>query len=147
MTEIKTYEGYSAVTFADIPAKTGFKSDVLKAVAQSGINIDMISQTPPRSDRVSFGFSFSDEDIPSLLKIMARFTTESNITPFVTSGNVKFRILSDEMCDQAGFAAKVFELIDSVSAEILMVSTGNDEICLLVPESCCEDICSALKAL
>ncbi len=147
MTEINTFDGYSAVTFSDIPANIGFETAVLKAVAQAGINIDMISQTPPRSDRVSFGFSFSDDDIPNLLKIMGKITPESGVTPFVTSGNVKIRILSDEMCDQAGFAAKVFGLIDSVSAEVLMISTGNDEICMLVPESCCEDIQQALNEL
>ncbi|MCH5323608.1 MAG: ACT domain-containing protein [Eubacterium sp.] len=147
MTEINTFEGYSAVTFTEIPANVGFESAVLKAVAEAGINIDMISQTPPKSDRVSFGFSFSDDDIPALLKIMSKITSDKNVTPFVTSGNVKIRILSDEMCDQAGFAAKVFELIDSVSAEVLMVSTGNDEICLLVPESGSDNISEVLKNL
>ncbi len=147
MTKIDTFEGNSAVTFSDIPAKTGFEASVLSAVAKAGINIDMISQTPPKSDRMSFGFSFSDDDIPSLLKVLSKITAESSVTPFVSSGNVKIRILSDEMSDQAGFAAKVFGLIDEVQGEILMVSTGNDEICLLVPESCCDDVASALEKL
>ena len=92
MTSISAYEEISVVTFSDVPAGNGFMPKVLDAVASAGINVDMISQTPPKSDRFSFGFSFSDDDIPSLLKLMGKITSVHNITPFVNSGNVKLII-------------------------------------------------------
>ena len=59
MTDIKVYENISIVTFSDVPSRKRFVSTTLSAVAESGINVDMISQTPPKSDMFSFGFTFS----------------------------------------------------------------------------------------
>ena len=50
MTDIKVYENISIVTFSDVPSRKRFVSTTLSAVAESGINVDMISQTPPKSD-------------------------------------------------------------------------------------------------
>ena len=49
MTDIKVYENISIVTFSDVPSRKRFVSTTLSAVAESGINVDMISQTPPKS--------------------------------------------------------------------------------------------------
>ena len=106
MTDIKVYENISIVTFSDVPSRKRFVSTTLSAVAESGINVDMISQTPPKSDMFSFGFTFSDDDIPTLLTVLPRITAVHGITPCVNSGNVKIVIKSEEMVDQAGFAAK-----------------------------------------
>ncbi len=145
MTSISAYEEISVVTFSDVPAGNGFMPKVLDAVASAGINVDMISQTPPKSDRFSFGFSFSDDDIPSLLKVMGKITSVHNITPFVNSGNVKLIIKNSDMESQAGFAAKVFDIAEKVGAGILLVTTGVDEISLLIPNSYADELSEALK--
>ena len=44
MTDIKVYENISIVTFSDVPSRKRFVSTTLSAVAESGINVDMISQ-------------------------------------------------------------------------------------------------------
>ena len=147
MIGILRYDAVSVVTFSDVPAGIGFVPGVLKAVANAEINIDMISQTPPKSDRFTFGFSFSDEDIPTLLTVMGKITSVHNITPFVNSGNVKLIVKSSEMADQAGFAAKVFEACENISAQVLLVTTGVDEISLLVPESSADELSSLLAKI
>ena len=81
MTDIKVYENISIVTFSDVPSRKRFVSTTLSAVAESGINVDMISQTPPKSDMFSFGFTFSDDDIPTLLTVLPRITAVHGITP------------------------------------------------------------------
>lgn len=96
MTDIKVYENVSIVTFSDVPSRKRFVSTTLTAVAESGINIDMISQTPPKSDMFSFGFTFSDDDIPTLLTVLPKITAVHGITPCVNSGNVKIVIKSEE---------------------------------------------------
>lgn len=147
MTGITNYESVSVVTFSDVPAGIGFVPEVLHAVAAAGINVDMISQTPPKSDRFSFGFSFSDDDIPSLLKVMSRITGVHSITPFVNSGNVKLVVKSSAMENQAGFAAKVFDAVEKIGAGVLLVTTGVDEISLLVQESYADELSAELQKL
>ncbi len=145
MTDITTYAGVSVVTFSDVPSGKKIVSGTLTAVADSGINVDMISQTPPKSERFSFGFSFADDDIPKLLTVMSKITAANAITPFVNSGNVKIVIKSAEMVSQAGFAAKVFKACETVGADVLLVTTGVDEISLLVSESSSETLVAELK--
>ena len=95
----------------------------------------MISQTPPKSDMFSFGFTFSDDDIPTLLTVLPRITAVHGITPCVNSGNVKIVIKSEEMVDQAGFAAKVFKACENICADVMLITTSVDEISLLVGDS------------
>ncbi|MBQ2799380.1 MAG: ACT domain-containing protein [Ruminiclostridium sp.] len=147
MTQITCYESVSAVTFSDIKAGNSFISEVLHAVAEAGINIDMISSTPPKSERFSFAFSFSDDDIPSLLTVMSKITAVHNITPFVNSGNVKLVIKNKEMEIHAGFAARVLEITEKVGADVLLITTSADEISLLVPESYADELTEGFKTL
>ena len=39
------------------------------------------------------------------------------------------------MTDQAGYAAKVFKLLNEIDAMILLITTGVDEISVLIRES------------
>ena len=125
MTDIKVYENISIVTFSDVPSRKRFVSTTLSAVAESGINVDMFS----------FGFTFSDDDIPTLLTVLPRITAVHGITPCVNSGNVKIVIKSEEMIDQAGFAAKVFQACENICADVMLITTSVDEISLLVGDS------------
>ena len=83
----------------------------------------------------SFGFTFSDDDIPTLLTVLPKITAVHGITPCVNSGNVKIVIKSEEMVDQAGFAAKVFEACENICADVMLITTSVDEISLLVGDS------------
>lgn len=145
MTEINLVEEISLVDFSDVPADKGIMSKVLNAVAAAGISVDMIGQTPPKSDRFSFGFSFAEEYVAKLLTVMRDITAKYGITPYVNSGNVKVVIKNPEMADCAGFAAKVFAVAEEISAPILLVTTGIDEISLLMPDGYSEELALRLK--
>lgn len=147
MTQITCYENVSAVTFSDVKAGNTFISEVLHAVADAGINIDMISSTPPKSDRFSFAFSFCDYDIPSLITVMSKITAVHGVTPFVNSGNVKLVVKNKEMEIHAGFAARVLEITEKIGADVLLITTSADEISLLVPDSFADELSEAFKTL
>ncbi len=147
MKDIQIFESVSVVTFSDIKSGTSFMSDVLSVVAEADINIDMISRTPPKSEMFSFGFSFSDNDFASLLTAMSKITTVHNITPFVNSGNIKIVIKSEEMIEHGGFAAKVFSITETMQSQVLLVTTGIDEISLLVSPADAEELCTKLKEI
>ena len=108
MTDIKVYENISIVTFSDVPSRKRFVSTTLSAVAESGINVDMISQTPPKSDMFSFGFTFSDDDIPTLLTVLPRITAVHGIMLITTSVDEISLLVGDS------FAASLPEEIKKV---------------------------------
>ena len=132
---ITVTENVSAVTFNNVPLYKTIMEDTLTAVAEAGINIDMISMTAPTSERFGFGFTLDDDDMPKLLTVVKRLKEEHDITPMINSSNRKIVIKTGEMEAQAGFAAKVFNLLNKIDAMILLITTGVDEISVLIRES------------
>ena len=132
---ITVTENVSAVTFNNVPLYKTIMEDTLTAVAEAGINIDMISMTAPTSERFGFGFTLDDDDMPKLLTVVKRLKEKHDITPMINSSNRKIVIKTGEMEAQAGFAAKVFNLLNKIDAMILLITTGVDEISELIRES------------
>lgn len=132
---ITVTENVSAVTFNNVPLYKTIMEDTLTAVAEAGINIDMISMTAPTSERFAFGFTLDDDDMPKLLTVVKRLKEKHDITPMINSSNRKIVIKTGEMEAQAGFAAKVFNLLNKIDAMILLITTGVDEISVLIRES------------
>ncbi len=132
---ITVTENVSAVTFNNVPLYKTIMEDTLTAVAEAGINIDMISMTAPTSERFGFGFTLDDDDMPKLLSVVKHLKEKHDITPMINSSNRKIVIKTGEMEAQAGFAAKVFNLLNKIDAMILLITTGVDEISVLIRES------------
>lgn len=132
---ITVTENVSAVTFNNVPLYKTIMEDTLTAVAEAGINIDMISMTAPTSERFGFGFTLDDDDMPKLLTVVKRLKEKHDITPMINSSNRKIVIKTGEMEAQTGFAAKVFNLLNKIDAMILLITTGVDEISVLIRES------------
>ncbi len=132
---ITVTENVSAVTFNNVPLYKTIMEDTLTAVAEAGINIDMISMTAPTSERFGFGFTLDDDDMPKLLGVVKKLKEKHSITPMINSSNRKIVIKTGEMETQAGFAAKVFNLLNKIDAMILLITTGVDEISVLIRES------------
>lgn len=132
---ITVTENVSSVTFNNVPLYKTIMEDTLTAVAEAGINIDMISMTAPTSERFGFGFTLDDDDMPKLLTVVKRLKEKHDITPMINSSNRKIVIKTGEMEAQAGFAAKVFNLLNKIDAMILLITTGVDEISVLIRES------------
>ena len=132
---ITVTENVSAVTFNNVPLYKTIMEDTLTAVAEAGINIDMISMTAPTSERFGFGFTLDDDDMPKLLTVVKRLKEKHDITPMINSSNRKIVIKTGEMEAQVGFAAKVFNLLNKIDAMILLITTGVDEISVLIRES------------
>ena len=120
---ITVTENVSAVTFNNVPLYKTIMEDTLTAVAEAGINIDMISMTAPTSERFGFGFTLDDDDMPKLLTVVKHLKEKHDITPMINSSNRKIVIKTGEMEAQAGFAAKVFNLLNKIDAMILLITT------------------------
>lgn len=145
---IQVTENVSAVSFNNVPLNKTIMEDTLTAVAKAGINIDMISMTVPTSEIFSFGFTLSDEDMPKLLAVVKELKAkEGSIVPMINSGNRKIVIKTSDMETQAGFAARVFEMLNRIEAMILLITTGVDEISVLIRESDAESAEAELRRM
>lgn len=143
--EIKVTENVSAVSFNNAPLNKTVMEDTLKIVAKAGINVDMISMTAPTQEIFSFGFTVDDEDMPKLLGTVAELKANGCVPPMINSGNRKIVLKANEMADTVGFAAHVFEILNRLEAMILMITTGVDEISVLIRDADADAVVSAFE--
>ena len=143
---IKVTEGVSAVSFNNVPLNKTIMEDTLKIVAAAGVNVDMISMPAPTQEIFSFGFTVTDEDMPKLLGTVGELKAKGVVSPMINSGNRKIVIKTGEMTETVGFAARVFEILNRLEAMILMITTGEDEISVLIRDADADAVVSAFES-
>lgn len=143
--KINVTENVSAVSFNNVPLNKTIMEDTLKIVADAGVNVDMISMTAPTQEIFSFGFTVDDEDMPKLLGTVGSLKAKGVVSPMINSGNRKIVIKTGEMTETIGFAARVFEILNRLEAMILMITTGEDEISVLIRDADADAVVSAFE--
>lgn len=120
---------------------------VLGALADEGINVDMISHVPQQKETISLSFSVAGEDFAKTLRVLGKFqkvlgddATQAN------AGNVKLTVHGEEMRHEPGVAAKVFALLAEKEIEVAMITTSETEISFLIDAKDCDKAVEALKA-
>ncbi|MCL1882026.1 MAG: hypothetical protein FWF76_07615 [Oscillospiraceae bacterium] len=125
-----------------------FICGILEKAAEVKINIDMIAGItglPSIPDKVGLGFTFDGCDTSKFLMIVKN--QEIKVRPLINCGNAKIVIKSPEMVDGVGFAAKVFAILQNLECSPLLITTGIDEISLLVHESFSNSLENQLKKI
>ncbi|MBP5604145.1 MAG: aspartate kinase [Ruminiclostridium sp.] len=147
MTSISVTEEVSIITFAGIPydSESEFIYRIFSAAARENVIIDMISKTPISADSTSVGFTFSDKDMPKILKVANEIGPAK--PPMINSGNVKLLVKSEEMINGVGFAENVFKALTAAKANPLLITTALDEISVVVRESDAVDFENELRKI
>lgn len=132
MTEIRIIEQISVVTFGNIPYEneSSFLNRLFELASKENINIDMISKASVSTDRTTVGFTFSDNDMQGMLRVLGILSFYR--PPLVSCGNVKFTIKCEEMKCSAGFAGRIFAALSQWSITPILVTTAIDEISVVV---------------
>ncbi len=144
MTDIKVFEGITSVSFSERLNQSSSYCDILDRVGKAGINLDMISADLGINDTLSVGFTVEDGDVAKLLPLIK----DKNIsTPVINCGNVKFIIQTKTMINTPGFAAKIFSALKAADCVPLLITTGVDEISMLVRDSDSADVGNVLAKM
>ncbi len=135
ITSIRYLEDVSIVTFQKVPAESDFLSYIFERVASLGICVDMISQSTPKSDFVSLSFTTEGDSIGELLTEFASVTSRyPSVRPLINSGNVKINVFGENMRETIGVAARTFQAVKRSGGQVLLVTTGDLEIAILVSQ-------------
>lgn len=133
ISKISMTENVAIVSFEKVPARIGFLAGLFQRVAQAGINVDMISQTAPKGERNTLAFTVSDEEVPKILSIIVELNGgEPGVMPLVSSGNVKISLYGEEMPSHVGVAAEVFTCLNQAGIDLLLITTSDVDISLVV---------------
>ena len=81
-----------------------------------------------------------------VLGLVNRFReTHADLRPMVSNGNCKIELYGEEMQEMYGVASRAIAAVAKANAELTLISTGEVEISLLVPQSCCDEAVKALE--
>ena len=70
ITKITHCPNIALVTLPEIPSDSRIAAEILTAISDAGVNVDMISQTAPQGSTISLAFSISMDSMALLLPVI-----------------------------------------------------------------------------
>ena len=145
ISKISYCEHISLVTLSSLPCDSKAVSQVLTAFADQEINVDMISQTAPQGGTIRLSFTVSDQALSSALTLLGQLRGQrSELLPEVLPGNAKISFYDANMVNTPGVAAQVFALLSELGIQVMLISTSDVDISILINE---HDLPEALHAV
>lgn len=114
-------------------ADASLMASTLTDLAQAGVIVDMISQTPPAGTTFTFSFTASNNDFDKTIKTMGSVRQGGAANPpMISSGYAKVNLFGEEMVDSVGVAARALTALCEQSIGIAMITTSDLDISILV---------------
>ncbi len=123
----------------------GVLAKMFGALANHGIDVDIIVQSGVQDGKADFSFTVSLADRPQALDVLAGLKPE---VPYreatYEEGLVKVSIVGAGMVSNPGVAARMFEAISSVGVSIKMVSTSEIKVSCVIAAEPVQEVIRAL---
>lgn len=130
---ITTTDDVTLISLQDSPSDASLITSIFQKIADSGIDVDMISQTPPKSNLSDLSFTVSDEDLKKILDVISSLReVHPELKISCRSGNCKISVFGEAMRGCPGVALRVFSAVNKANADINMITTSEVDISILV---------------
>jgi aspartate kinase len=123
------------VTLMDVYDEPGVAATIFGPISDADIVVDMIVQNPSREGRTDMTFTVPRGDLEPTLGILNRIKTEIGAPAVVHDAQVsKVSIIGVGMRNHSGVAAMAFTALKNEGINILMISTSEIKISILLDE-------------
>ncbi len=124
------------VTLDDVPDRPGVAATVFRAVADEGINVDMIVQNISHDAKTDLSFTVPTADLPRLKGVVERLVEEIGALRFESDdGIAKLSLVGAGMKSHPGVAADMFDALADERINIEMISTSSIRISCVIREA------------
>ncbi|HHV75928.1 MAG TPA: aspartate kinase [Syntrophothermus lipocalidus] len=131
----------------DVPDVPGMAKTIFKALAQQGINVDMIIQSATRDERNDISFTITRDDLARALPVVEKVAGEIGANGFTYGEDVaKVSIVGAGMQSNPGVAASMFEALADEGINIQMISTSEIKVSCIIGADSVEKAVNALHA-
>ncbi|HHW49525.1 MAG TPA: ACT domain-containing protein [Clostridiaceae bacterium] len=145
VTSINVAYNVALVTVDNLPNKVKLISDILNAIAEQDINIDMINQTPPYRGTINLSFTLPSDKLVKAISTLNKFKKSiPNLHIEVDANSTKISVYGESMRDIPGVAAKIFTLFANNNIDIKLVTTSEVDISYLLYD---KDVDKAIEAI
>lgn len=129
----------------DVPDKPGIAGIIFSALAQAGVNVDMVIQSAMREERNDIAFTICSDDLHLAVPVVEEVVKEIGASGMSYGDNVaKVSIIGAGMQSNPGVAAAMFEALATENINIQMISTSEIKVSCIINE---DDVETAIKAL
>lgn len=124
------------LTIKGVPDEPGTASTILGAIADGNIEIDMILQNVSNVDGSSnFTFTVSRGDFPTAKGILEKVAKELSAAEVIGESDiVKVSLVGVGMRSHAGIASQMFKILADEGINIVMISTSEIKISVVIDE-------------
>ena len=117
------------VSIIDVDDKPGIASELFSALADANINVDMIVQTIGRDGKTDIDFTIPKSDIELCKRILKTYTAQG---VEYDENIAKVSIVGLGMKSHSGVASKTFSTMARENINIMMISTSEIKISLII---------------
>ena len=139
VSKISSEQNIMLTTFPGAQYSAQSLAEHLDVFAKAGIVVDMICQSAPRGSAVDFSFTTSYDNFAAVMKAAAKANP-----PLVSGGYSKINLFGEEMVTSCGVAARALAALAGAGIEIVLITTSDLDISLLIRQ---QDEDTALDAL
>ena len=122
------------ITLLDVADSPGIAAAIFGPLADAGVNVDMIVQNVSEDGKVaSLTFTLAREDLPRAVKALESSSKEIGYQKLLQDDSVaKVSIIGTGMRSHAGVAQQMFRALASKGINILVISTSEIKVSVLV---------------
>jgi aspartate kinase len=119
-----------------VPDRVGLAAEVFGAIAEAGINIDMIVQNISENGTTDISFTCPVSDLVRLRPVLDGQICDLGVRDYVVNESVaKVSVVGAGMKSNPGIAAKVFRVLADSGINIDMISTSAIRISVVIDGS------------
>ena len=125
--------------------RPGIASDIFKALAEADVNVDMIIQTTGHDGKTDLDFTVSKDELSEAHNVLKPFINGKEISEITTDDSIaKVSVVGVGMKSHSGVAAKAFETMANENINIMMISTSEIKVSMIVAQKYSELAVQAL---
>ena len=135
------------VTVSGVPDRPGVAAQLFRALADSGVNVDMIVQNASEHGITDISFTVPRSDLDLSMAVVSGLKDELGIRDFGSDSSVaRVSVIGAGMKSNPGIAASMFECLADAGINIDMISTSAIRISCVVSEDEAEQAVAVLHA-
>ena len=135
ITGIAVNQDEAKITILGTPDVPGIASDILTAVSDQNIEVDMIIQNTGQDGLTDFTFTVHRNDYIKTMEITQVMAKKLNAREVLgDDGIVKVSLVGVGMRSHAGIASKMFRILSAANINISMIATSEIKISVVVDE-------------
>jgi aspartate kinase len=135
------------VTILSVPDRPGIAARLFRALADEGVNVDMIVQNVSVGGATDISFTMPMADLPTGLKVTEAVASEMGAGGVTHDADIaRLSLVGAGMKTNPGVAAKMFETLAASGVNIEMISTSSIRISCVVRSDRVEEGVRALHS-